>query len=100
MSTAPRLHQSSVLDEVLQVTTHVISDWELDLPEPLGPTTQLVADLDFDSIDLVCLFLAIESRYEGTKFGFEDLVMVDGEYVEDLSLAEIASFAKQRLDGE
>jgi acyl carrier protein len=82
---------------VLSVTEHIVSDWDLDLPGPLGPETRLVADLDFDSIDLVCLFVSLEQHHEGVAFGFEQLVVVDGEYVEDLTLDEVAGHVAARL---
>lgn len=98
MTIVPRLDQGAALDEVVSVAEHVVSDWDLDLAEPLGPATRLVADLDFDSIDLVCLFVSLEGRHEGTAFRFEELVTVDGEYVEDLTLAQVATFVARRLE--
>ena len=50
------------------------------------PTTMLVADLDFASVDIIQLCVALEQSYE-RKLGFQDLLMKDGSYVGDLSLA-------------
>jgi acyl carrier protein len=88
---------STALGEVVAVAEHIVSDWDLDLPAPLGPATRLVADLDFDSIDLVCLFVTLEQHHDGVAFGFDTLVMVDGEYVDDLTLAQIADHVAARL---
>jgi acyl carrier protein len=82
---------------VIGVTEHIVSDWDLELPGPLGAETRLVADLDFDSIDLVCLFVSLEQQHEGVAFGFEQLVVVDGEYVDDLTLSEVAGHIAARL---
>jgi acyl carrier protein len=98
VSVVRRVDHTTVLDQVVEIAEHVISDWDLDLPEPIGPSTRLVADLDFDSIDLVCLFVAIEGRHAETPLRFEELVTVDGEYVEDLTLDQVAAFVRKRLD--
>ncbi|UGS36424.1 hypothetical protein [Capillimicrobium parvum] len=97
MSIIENVDQATALAEILGVAEHIVSDWDLDLPTPLGPDTRLVADLDFDSIDLVCLFVTVEQHHEGVAFGFEQLVMVDGEYVDDLTLAQVAGHVASRL---
>jgi acyl carrier protein len=96
--TAP-LDRTAVLDEVVDLAQHVTSDWELDLAAPIGPATRLVDDLGFDSIDLVCLFVAIEQRFERAALPFDELVMEDGEYVEDLLVDEVAGFVHAHLAG-
>lgn len=97
MSIIDDIDRSTALGEVVAVAEHIVSDWDLDLPGPLGPETRLVADLDFDSIDLVCLFVTLEQRHDGVAFGFDALVMVDGEYVDDLTLAQVADHVATRL---
>jgi acyl carrier protein len=97
VSIIENVDRATALAEVVGVTEHIVSDWDLDLPAPLGPATRLVADLDFDSIDLVCLFVTLEQHHEGVAFSFEQLVMVDGEYVDDLTLAEVAGHVASRL---
>jgi hypothetical protein len=47
------IDRSTALGEIVAVAEHIVSDWDLDLPGPLGPETRLVADLDYDSIDHV-----------------------------------------------
>ncbi|MFN8205146.1 MAG: hypothetical protein U0S48_21515 [Solirubrobacteraceae bacterium] len=97
MSIIDNVDRGTALTEVLSVTEHIVSDWDLERPEPLGPDTRLVADLDFDSIDLVCLFVTLEQHHAGVAFRFEDLVMADGEYVDDLTLAQVAGHVADRL---
>ncbi len=56
----------------------------------------LVADLDFASVDIIQLCVALEQSYE-RKLGFQDLLMKDGSYVGDLSLAQVAAHVESRL---
>ncbi|MEM1313596.1 MAG: phosphopantetheine-binding protein [Pseudomonadota bacterium] len=72
-----------------------IADWDLGVA--VTPDTKLVDDLEFDSIDVIQLVVAIESEFENRKLGFHDLLMQDGRYVDDLSVAQIARFLEARL---
>jgi acyl carrier protein len=81
---------------VTAVVEDLIQDWGLDLEQGVGPATQLVAGLDFASVDIIQLCVALEQAY-GFKLGFQNLLMRDGAYVGDLSVAEIASFIDARI---
>ena len=42
---------------------------------------------------------AIEQHFE-RKFGFQALLMKDGSYVSDLTIAQVSDFVGSRLQGE
>jgi acyl carrier protein len=87
----------AVLRDVIGVLEEMVQDdWDLDLDRPIGPETRVVADLTFTSIDLVALLSDIEALYERRDWPFEELLMVDGGYVEDLTVAQIAGFLSER----
>lgn len=88
--------QSLQIEERLMATLQeFVEDWGLD--EPLAPGTRLVADLEFDSIDVIQLVVAIETAFQNRNIGFQDLLMQDGRYVDDLTVSEITAFLKKRL---
>ena len=82
---------------VLGIVEDLIQDWGLDLDEPIGSHTLLVSELDFASVDVIQLCVAVEEHYE-RKMGFQDLLMDDGSYVEDLALVEMVRFIAKKLE--
>lgn len=81
---------------VIAVIEDLIQDWGLELESGVGAETRLVADLDFASVDIIQLCVALEQAY-GKKLGFQNLLMREGSYVGDLSVTQIAEFIEFRL---
>lgn len=90
------LMRDSVEGTVIAVVEDLVQDWGLDNAEGLDGDAKLVADLQFASVDIIQLCVALEQAYE-RKFGFQDLLMKDGSYVGDLSLAQFARFIETKL---
>lgn len=82
---------------VIAVVEDLIQDWGLDLDDGVQAGSKVVEDLQFASVDIIQLCVALEQAYE-RKFGFQDLLMKDGSYVGDLSLAQFAQFIDSRLN--
>ena len=81
---------------VIAVIEDLIQDWGLELDGGVTKQTQLVANLEFASVDIIQLCVALEQAYD-RKLGFQNLLMKDGSYVGDLSVAQIAGFIETRL---
>ena len=81
---------SSILEQMLD-------DWGVELDEPLNSNSQLVADLEFSSIDIIHLAMALEQYFERPKLGFNELLMHDGQYIDDLSVGKIVDFLVIKL---
>lgn len=81
---------------VIAVVEDLIQDWGLDLSEGVLAESKVVEDLQFASVDIIQLCVALEQAYD-RKFGFQDLLMKDGSYVGDLSLAQFARFIDSKL---
>lgn len=90
------LMRDTVEGTVVAVVEDLVQDWGLDLEGGLSGASHLVADLQFASVDIIQLCVALEQTYE-RKFGFQDLLMKDGSYVGDLSLAQFAHFIEAKL---
>ena len=62
-----------VLGALLDLLTELSGDWEYD--GPIGPETYFLADLGFESLDIVVLSTLIQQRYGRLPFA---------EYLEEL----------------
>lgn len=67
-------------------------DWDLTGPQPIAPETLLGQDLGIDSLGLVRILARIEAHLGKRSLPFEKLLVRDGRYVDDLSMAELMNF--------
>ncbi|MBV1897635.1 MAG: hypothetical protein KUG70_14330 [Rhodobacteraceae bacterium] len=86
------LQSVDIENRLITTIQEFVSDWGV--TSEIDSTTTLVADLEFDSIDIIQLFVAIETTFEKRNLGFQDLLIKDGRYVDDLSVREISEFLK------
>ena len=91
------LSRSDIEKKVIFVLKDMTQDWDLDLPNGIGPQTQLVSDLDFESIDVVQFAVALEQSVERKGLPFEQLFMRDGDYVDDLDVRQVVDFINKEL---
>jgi len=82
---------------VCVLLTDMTSDWDLEYGEPINGETRLMADLAFTSIDVVQLVVGIEALVQRRHLHFEHLLMVDGRYVMELQVKQIADFLVEQL---
>ncbi len=92
------ISKSQIQDAVVGIIEDMIQDWGVEVEDAVGPQTTLVADLGFSSIDIIHLTVAIEDHFSRPKLGFNELLMVDGKYVDDLSIAQVAAFLERKLN--
>lgn len=84
------------IGEHLRLTiSEFVEDWGLDAE--ITEKTSLVGDLEFDSIDVIQLVVEMEKAFQSRKIGFQDLLMQDGRYVDDLTVGQIEAFLTKRL---
>ena len=88
------LDEAAAEAEVIELLGQVIA-WELDLQEPVGADTLLIADLGFQSLDVVMLMVAIRGRYQRDDLPFDEILIEGGEYVTDLSVHDLARFIER-----
>jgi len=89
--TAAAVHRQ--FTEVLRLTLEERGDL---LEEPLLPETLIGADLGISSVELIHLMCLLEERL-GIPLDFQALAVRDGDFVEDLSAAEIEDFLAASL---
>lgn len=91
--------QEKIILTVIMIVEDLVQDWELNLDEAINQETFLVNDLNFSSVDIIQLCVALEQNYE-RKLGFHELLMEDGKYVGDLSIQQISIFLESKLKNQ
>lgn len=84
--------RSDIQATVISVVSDTVRDWDIDLPNGIGPDTKLMDDLAFESIDVVQFAVAIEQAVGRKGLPFEKLFMKEGDYVDDVALKQVADF--------
>jgi acyl carrier protein len=88
--------RQQILDYVLQTVQELCQDW--DYAEPVGPESLLFTGLGLESLDAVVLGTAVQEHYQ-VQMPFAELLADIGEKQRDLSIAELADFVAQHLNG-
>ena len=89
--------KQTILDDLVKILEEMTGDWELDYEGGIGPGTRLIADLGFESIDVVQLIVAIEERFGRHDLPFETFLMKDGRYVDELVVSDTVDFLHGHL---
>jgi acyl carrier protein len=89
----------AVAQEIVRIISEMISDWDVGDDDPIGLETRLVADLECGSVDIIHLVIAIEEHFNRSRMGFQELLMKDNRYVDDLTIGQIAAFVSRKLAG-
>ena len=92
--------QGTILKGVVEILEEMTKEWDTGFSGRIGPDTSLMNQLTFESIDIVMLIVAIEERFGKKGMPFEELLMVDGHYVDDLKVSQIAAFLETQLRAE
>jgi acyl carrier protein len=88
--------KATTLATVIAVIDDLTQDWGVERNAPPGAATLLAGDLEFTSVDIIQLCVALEECYS-RRFGFQDLLMKDGSYVGDLALGRLSEFIDTKL---
>jgi acyl carrier protein len=91
------LEPTEIQETVIKLVEEMTEEWGLELDSPIAPADKLIENLDFSSVDFVQLFVSIEDKFQ-KKLGFHDLLMVDGKYIDDLSITELVMFIANKLN--
>ena len=80
---------------VIGVLQELTQDWDLELPNGIHRETRLMEDLECESIDIVQFAVSLEKALDQKGLPFEKLFMDGGEYVDDLSVTQVADFLRR-----
>ena len=79
------------------IVRELMDDWDSDVEARIDLDSRLIADLGFQSIDVVQLVVAIETHFDRRDLPWEELLMEDDRYRDDVSLREMARFLDEHL---
>lgn len=88
---------AAITDRLVALLDDFTQDWDSEHEAAITRDTRLLADLSFESIDIIQLVVAIEEEFDKRKLPFDQLLMKDGRYVDDLSVGQIADFLAAKL---
>ena len=89
------LDRPEIIRKLVAVLEDMIEDWDLDFDRPLGDETRIVADLGFESVDLMQLIVAIDQVVGSRNLPFDEVLMEDGGYVNEITIGRLADFIVQ-----
>ena len=93
-----QLTENQIEATIIDLLKDMTQDWDLDLNEKISPETKIVEDLGFASVDIIHLIVSIEEHYK-QKLGFQELVMRNGRYIDDITVNEFVEFVSAKLNG-
>jgi acyl carrier protein len=80
---------------LISLLERFVDEWGV--THKINPQSAIVADLEFESIDIIQLVVAIEQKFGRRNMGFDELLMKNGRYVDDLTVRQIATFVAGKL---
>ncbi len=92
------LTEETILKDIVNILQEMTSDWDIEFNGPIGPETKIISDLSFESIDVVQFIVAIEEHFQIRGLPFEELIMMDGRYVDEVEVGETATFLHTQLN--
>lgn len=93
-----KIAKETILKDLIHILEDMTSDWDVEFEGGIGPETRLIADLAFESIDVVQFVVAIEEHFRRRGLPFEKFLMVDGRYVDEIKVGDAADFLYRHLN--
>jgi acyl carrier protein len=88
-----------VRNEVAAILLDMCREWRApDEDEEIRDEQKLIADLGFESIDVVALVSALEQHYRRRDLPFVELVTLNGRYRDDLEVGDVVEFLLKNLN--
>jgi acyl carrier protein len=90
--------KETIQSDIIELLKDLTSDWDLELDVSFHAGTQLVNELEFESIDIVEFVVAVEELYKRRGLPFEELLMLDGRYVDEITVNDVVNFLYPHLN--
>lgn len=95
MTTKNILTPKIIQERLTLLLSDMIQGWDMDTLEPIGAETRLIEDLNFESVDLMQLIVAIEQAFGVRGLPYEQVFMQDGGYVTEITVRQLTTFLHQ-----
>ena len=100
MNQEPLFSEQTIRTNITEILQDMTADWDTDFSGPIGPETKLVDDLGFESIDIVQFIVAIEEHFQRRGLPWEEILMSDGRYVDEIKVGDTAALLFPHLNNE
>jgi acyl carrier protein len=90
--------KTEIEHSIISVLSDMTQDWEFDSDNAIGPKTGLMGNLEFESIDVVQLAVALEQKFNQKGLPFEQLFMRDGDYVDEIYVSDVVEFMDANIN--
>jgi acyl carrier protein len=91
------ISENKIFSDILGMLNEILSDDDMGFEQSIGPETYLGAELDMNSIDIVRLIQAIQTKYNRVDLPFEDLFMPGNNAVSDVRIIDFVNFLCDHL---
>jgi acyl carrier protein len=85
-------NKADILVAVVRILGEITYDWDMEFDGAIGPDTKLITDLGFESIDVVQFVVAMEEHFRRRGLPWEEFLMVDGRYVDEIKVDDTVAF--------
>lgn len=91
------LDRTTIESLVVSAIQELLEDSDLDLDEPIASETTLNEDLCLSSVEAMELFARVDIAIK-RRLRYEQLVLVDGQYRDELTVGELVDFIWEHQD--
>ena len=99
MTGSAALSKDDIQARLIELLADMVQDWDLDFTEPMGAHTKIVEDLGFESVDLMQLMVAVEKAFSVHGLPYDEVLMEDGGYVNEITVGQLVDFLDEGLRG-
>jgi len=92
-----KFDRATILKEMVAILQEMTADWDLELEGGFQEETRIIEDIGFESVDVVQLVVAIEEHFQRRDLPFQEVLMRENRYVDELRVAEFVDFLAARL---
>ena len=89
------IDRATIMTTIVSTLENLVQDW--DIEEPITSKTRVVADLGFESIDLIQMVAALEHAFRLKGSSLVAMLVVDGRYVDDLTVEQVTDDVERRI---
>jgi acyl carrier protein len=89
--------RGDISKKLVAILENMTRDWDTGFSGRINEESSLMHDCGFESIDIVMLIVEIEESFRYKGLPFQNLLMVDGRYVEDLTVRQVIDFLQREL---
>jgi acyl carrier protein len=89
--------KQDIQSKVIKALETMTMDWDIEIDGGINAETRLIEDLQFESIDIVQFIVVLEQSIGRKDIPFENLFLVEGDYVDDILVSSVVDFLDTQL---